>query len=227
MDRQDATPTIEKFTRRIEQPLFPCIGAKSALAQDSVEFIDAGSLLDDAADRRVVDLLQGFASATGEDAVFVSRVVIFPTTPRLNELQFERALWQRLQRFHKLDALDYSWDSSVSADPADPHFSMSLGGRGFYVIGLHPGASREARRFDCAALVFNLHSQFEALRADGRYQKLREVITDRDIAYSGSRNPMLAVHGEASEAKQYSGRRVDAEWRCPFSARQLEPVRGQ
>jgi FPC/CPF motif-containing protein YcgG len=29
---------------------------------------------------------------------------------------------------------------------------------------------------------------------------------------------MLAVHGEASEARQYSGRQVGAAWRCPFSA---------
>ena len=69
-----------------------------------------------------------------------------------------------------------------------------------------------------AALVFNLHSQFETLREDGRYEKLRAAITERDIAFSGSRNPMLKQHGESSEARQYSGREVGAEWRCPFSA---------
>ena len=66
--------------------------------------------------------------------------------------------------------------------------------------------------------MFNLHSQFEALRDDGRYDKLRAAITDRDVRYSGSRNPMLATHGESSEARQYSGRRVEADWRCPFAA---------
>jgi FPC/CPF motif-containing protein YcgG len=96
---------------------------------------------------------------------------------------------------------------------------MSLGGRAFYVIGLHPGASRRARRFPCTALVFNLHSQFEMLRGDGRYDRLRAAITGRDIEYSGSLNPMLKPHGEASEARQYSGRVVGADWRCPFSAR--------
>ena len=83
---------------------------------------------------------------------------------------------------------------------------------------MHPGASRKARRFGCAALVFNLHSQFETLRGDGRYEKLRAAITGRDIAFSGSRNPMMKRHGEASEARQYSGREVGARWRCPFSA---------
>ena len=54
--------------------------------------------------------------------------------------------------------------------------------------------------------MFNLHSQFEALREHGTYEKMRAAITERDIAFSGSRNPMLKRHGEASGARQYSGR---------------------
>ena len=38
----------------------------------------------------------------------------------------------------------------------------------------------------------------------------------RDEAVAGSRHPMLARHGEVREAPQYSGRVVDAAWRCPF-----------
>ena len=34
--------------------------------------------------------------------------------------------------------------------------------------------------------------------------------------FIGSLNPMLAQHGEASEARQYSGRQVDDGWKCPF-----------
>ena len=45
---------------------------------------------------------------------------------------------------------------------------------------------------------------------------MREIIIERDVALAGDVNPMLARHGEASEAKQYSGRRVDADWNCPF-----------
>ena len=95
---------------------------------------------------------------------------------------------------------------------------MSAGGKGFFVIGMHPGASRLARRFQCPVLVFNLHSQFEQLRADGRYDKLRSTIVARDIAFSGSGNPMLATYGQRSEARQYSGRRVDDDWVCPFAS---------
>ncbi len=68
-------------------------------------------------------------------------------------------------------------------------------------------------------MVFNLHDQFEQLRAQGRYEKLREAILDRDAALAGSVNPMLSRHGDASEARQYSGRAVGNDWECPFAGR--------
>jgi FPC/CPF motif-containing protein YcgG len=70
--------------------------------------------------------------------------------------------------------------------------------------------------------VFNLRAQFEHLRAEGRYEKLRSAILSRDAALAGSINPMLARHGDASEARQYSGRAVDADWICPFRGRATE-----
>jgi FPC/CPF motif-containing protein YcgG len=111
------------------------------------------------------------------------------------------------------------YDERVRPHPDDPHFSLSFGGEAFFIVGLHPNASRKARRFEAPALVFNLHDQFEQLRADGRYHKLRDRIVERDLRFSGSVNPMLATHGEASEARQYSGRAVDDAWVCPFHPR--------
>jgi FPC/CPF motif-containing protein YcgG len=96
---------------------------------------------------------------------------------------------------------------------------MSFGGEAFFVVGLHPRASRPARRFDVPAMVFNLHNQFELLRAEGRYDKLRSSILERDLAIAGSANPMLAQHGTLSAARQYSGRAVEDGWQCPFSGR--------
>jgi len=54
------------------------------------------------------------------------------------------------------------------------------------------------------------------LREQQRYEKLRASILDRDVALAGSINPMLARHGTVSEARQYSGRAVESDWRCPF-----------
>ena len=93
---------------------------------------------------------------------------------------------------------------------------MSFAGEAFFVVGLHPQASRPARRFETPALVFNLHDQFQVLREQQRYEKLRSAILTRDEQLAGSVNPMLARHGELSEARQYSGRIVGTDWKCPF-----------
>lgn len=111
-----------------------------------------------------------------------------------------------------------SYDERVSSDPGSPQFSLSFGGKAFFVVGLHPSASRPARRFERPVLVFNLHDQFECLREQGRYEPLRSKIIERDVAVAGSVNPMLSRHGETSEARQYSGRAVTDDWAAPFTA---------
>ncbi len=69
--------------------------------------------------------------------------------------------------------------------------------------------------------MFNSHLQFEKLRSDGRFDKMKEIIRNRDEALAGSINPMLSDHGEASEARQYSGRAVEPEWKCPFAHKEI------
>ena len=110
-------------------------------------------------------------------------------------------------------AKDSPWADDVATDPDDPRFSLSLGGHPFFVIGLHPLASRIARRFEAPALVFNSHRQFDRLRADGRYAKMQAATRQRDLALQGSLNPNLADFGAAAETRQYSGRAVEADWR--------------
>lgn len=95
-------------------------------------------------------------------------------------------------------------------------FSLSIASHPFFVIGLHPGASRIARRFRHPALVFNSHRQFEQLRDDGRYGKMQAIIRKRDKLLQGSVNPSLADFGTATEARQYSGRDVGKDWECPY-----------
>lgn len=197
---------------------YPCLGAKAALGRRGIEVLDAGDFVGCAHDEAIVAALQRFARHAGDESLFVSLAVAFSPAPALSEQDFEQALWRRLQALHEIDHQQFGWDQTVSSDPRSAHFSMSIGGRAFYVIGLHPASSRPARRFRQPLLLFNLHSQFERLRVDGRYEKLRQAIVQRDIAYAGAANPMLAVHGETSEARQYSGRRVDEDWVCPFHA---------
>lgn len=210
--------TGRAFEAFVRQEAFPCLGAKAALARKSLHVLRAHDIADTRDDRRIAGWLAGAAAQSGDGRLFVSLAVLFPASAPLTEEAFERALWRRLRAIHAIDRASHAWDASVSDDPASADFSMSVGGRAFYVVGMHPGASRPARRFRCPALVFNRHSQFEQLRRDGRYEKLRRAIIERDIAFAGSANPMLAVYGKSPEARQYSGREVDARWVCPFHA---------
>jgi FPC/CPF motif-containing protein YcgG len=176
-------------------------------------------------DMRIYPALLAFIARYRETPdLFQSFAVVFEGPGRLTEEQFEDALWERAQSLSDKDSwLGQPYDESVATEPDNPHFSLSFGGEAFFVVGLHPGASRPARQFSSPVLVFNLHAQFERLRAEGRYEKLRSSILQRDEALAGSINPMLARHGETSEARQYSGRHVDSEWRCPFNPRK-KPV---
>src|SRR5262249_58806187 len=128
----------------------------------------------------------------------------------------ERLFWEQVSCLAERD--EAAWDADVSSDPEDPQFSFSFGGRAFFLVGLHPGSSRWARRFAWPTIVFNAHHQFEHLRATGRYAGLQTAIRGRDVALQGSPNPNLAAFGTASEARQYAGRAVEPDWRCPFHA---------
>ena len=216
--RDDADhPLSRRFRQFIKDPSFPCVGAKSALSQGRVVTIVARDLAGEGDDARIHAALLGFiARYRLMPDVFQSFVVLFECAAG-NEVSFERHLWSRAQALCDRDAkLGHPWDPRVADDAENPHFSMSVAGEAFFIVGLHPQASRPARRFEVPTLVFNMHAQFERLRSDGRYEKLRTAILRRDEVLAGSINPMLARHGEASEARQYSGRVVEADWRCPF-----------
>ncbi len=131
-------------------------------------------------------------------------------------------LWQQLQQLHDEDRHYHTWDPSVSGDPHAADFSFSFAGRAFFVVGLHPGSSRWARRFAWPVLVFNAHEQFEQLRAQGRFEKLQALIREREWALQGSLNPNLQDFGHGSEARQYAGRAVGGDWRCPFHTGQMD-----
>ncbi|WP_178984089.1 guanitoxin biosynthesis heme-dependent pre-guanitoxin N-hydroxylase GntA [Winogradskyella helgolandensis] len=150
-----------------------------------------------------------FASHT-----FESFLAVFPFEQYHTEKDFENRLWQTLQQLHELD--DCDWDASVSDDPDDPNFSFSLKGHAFYIVGLHPNSSRLARQSPYPTIVFNLHAQFEQLRAMGSYKKVKKRIRKRDKKLQGHINPVLKDFGKDSETKQYSGRAVDSTWKCPF-----------
>jgi len=203
----------------IGEPGFPCVGAKSALARGTLKLVPARDITSAWNDVQLHDELLHWAYDYRDDPTGLrSLAVVFEGPLDLGEHEFERHMWDRIQSLADKDHWrGQPYDPRVSPDPANPHFSLSFGGEAFFVVGLHPNASRPARRFSRPTMVFNLHDQFEKLREEGRYEKMRETIMERDRKLAGDHNPMLARHGEASEAQQYSGRVVDPAWTPPFS----------
>jgi len=211
----------DAFGEFVGDPRFPCLAAKTTLHPGDEHLRVYGVLGSvPVSDALAADLARFAHQASSAGQRLTAFVAIFTGRPPASERAFERRLWRQLQCLHERDDPAAGWDPSVSADPRDPRFSFSFAGKAFFVVGLHPKSSRLARRFRWPALVFNPHAQFERLRRDGQFERLRDRIRARDIALQGSINPSLSDFGVRSEAEQYSGRdTTEGPWRCPFHRR--------
>ena len=213
-----ASDIARQFREKIQRAEFPCVGAKSAIARGALSIVHARDITSAWNDLEIHRVLLEWSNGWRDDPDGLrSLAVVFDGPGDLTEKAFEAALWERLQSLAEKDHWrGQRYDDAVSPDPDDPHFSLSFGGEAYFAVGLHPCASRPARRFPHPAIVFNLHSQFERLREEGRFERMRDRIMARDIALAGAPNPMLDDHGLASAARQFSGRAVGPEWACPF-----------
>jgi uncharacterized protein len=219
-----ATPLLsfvhESLRALVLNPHYPCVGARSAFERGDYRFGlyprfgSAG-----AAAGLAHDLWEFVREMPVLPDRLISYVACFQAPPLATEAAFERLLWRQLQHLHDRDCVEHAWDPSVSDDGDDPRFSFSFAGRAFFVVGMHPAASRWARRFAWPTLVFNAHAQFEMLRRTGRFERMKSRIRQRDVTLQGSINPVLADFGDDSEARQYSGRHAPGPWHCPFRAR--------
>jgi FPC/CPF motif-containing protein YcgG len=199
---------------------FSCVAAKGAVRRNAYRFGLYESLSSPGASAGLArDLFTFVGERHTFESTFTTFVASFAGEPPRDELEFERRLWDTLQQLHDRDVLFHGWDPTVRADTEDAHFSFSFAETALFVVGMHPASSRATRRFAWPTLVFNPHDQFEHLRRTGQYVRFQNVIRGADRALQGGPNPMLATFGERSEASQYSGRTVDADWRCPFRAK--------
>lgn len=222
-----AVEAHERFREFVMRPGFSCVGAKAAFHDEAYGFAVYHEMgTNDSTAGLCRDLCHFSQSGIMLRSEYSTFVAIFHSPLDLTETEFEDRLWLQLQNLHRASAKHFEWDRKVSSDPADPHFSFSFAGQAFYVIGLHPSSSRQARRFSWPALVFNPHAQFDRLRTDGKWKRMQKTIRAREIALQGSTNPMLSDFGEQSEARQYSGRAVSDDWtppsadageKCPFA----------
>jgi FPC/CPF motif-containing protein YcgG len=196
----------------------PCAGARAVIHKAGYRFgiyPEIGS--PDATESIARDLWTFVEERPRIEAEFATFIAIFDRDESFDELEFEAAVWRQLNSLHEIDQAPYA--DEVSSDAANPQFGFSFASTPFFIVGLHSGSSRLARRFAWPALVFNAHSQFDALIEQGIYGRFQAVVRGRDLALQGSLNPNLAEFGERSEARQYSGRAVEDDWKCPFRAK--------
>ena len=219
-DRLTLATAEGAFRAFIGEADYPCVGAKSAVNNDSYRIALYDDLGGASATAGLCRDLYRFSREFAEiDARFATFAAVFAGPTDLDEAAFERRFWRQLQGLHDADARLHPWDESVSRDPGDPHFSFSFAGRAFFVVGLHPAASRISRRFPWPTVIFNAHEQFELLRSEGKMERMKQVIRMKDEQLQGQINPVLDDFGNSSEARQYSGRAVGKDWTPPFEPR--------
>ncbi len=212
-----ARKAYEDFRTHISGENFSCIGAKAAINGGLFrlgfyeEMNEPGTNLRLAQDLRIFAAEQKKASTN-----YASFAAIFDAPVARDENEWEKSLWSQLINLHEIDRRDFDWDQKVSNNPEDTNFSFSIAGTGFFIVGLHPHSSRKARRFSRMTMVFNPHAQFDRLRENGQYERMQKTIRSRELKLQGSLNPNLSDFGTQSEARQYSGRAVEKEWKCPF-----------
>ena len=214
--KKNAKQAKAAFTKFIIEANHPCLMAQTVFKKNQLRvrtYSDFGSK--ETAKQLLSDLQDYLANYDFDSKDFFTFIATFSTTENYSEKRFEELLWKQLQNIHLAD--DQEWDETVSSNPADKDFSFSIAGKAFYLVGLHPNSSRKARQAPMPSIAFNLHEQFEKLREMGAYQKVRDAIRTRDEKLQGHINPMLEDFGTGtSEAKQYSGRATNKEWKCPF-----------
>lgn len=216
---------MQSYLSYIDNRDFACIGAKVALSRNQVHCFVADNMACPKDDAGILQFLYRFiVSYRNSNELYHSVAVLFKEPQGIDEECFDALMWQRLQSLSDLDSLNYKYDHRVNPDPSSPGFSFSLMEESLFIIALYPGSSRPLRRFSYPTLVFNPHEQFERLRKSGKYEKLKGVVRKRDLAFSGSVNPMLKDFGDASEVFQYSGRKYDNTWQCPLKINH-EPTR--
>ncbi len=207
----------DQFRSTVLSPYFPCAGAKTAFHQNTYRFALYPELTSESTTVLLCNDLFNFIKEQKEmDTNYSTFVACFEGPLPIDEDHFENLLWKQLQSVHDLDSKFHEWNSGVSSNINDHNFSFSFAGEAFFVVGMHPASSRQARKFLYPCLVFNSHEQFNELKRIKKYQHLQKVIRRNEMKLQGNVNPNLRDFGEESEAKQYSGKYNGPEWMCPF-----------
>lgn len=210
--------TIEK----IKGNLFACVGGKAVVSKNRYQLNIYSDMTSQEDIEKLYEDLCKFTVDVPVDSenYLASYIAVFKNTQADSENEFNDLLWSLLQSLNEVDTVP--WNSKVSSDVRDPNFSYSLGGVAFFVIGMHPKASRISRRFPYITIVFNNRDSFGILREKGLFEGFQESTRKNDIRIQGTINPNLANFGDSSEALQYSGMENPSLEKIKFKAKEVK-----
>lgn len=198
--------------------MHPCIGARSVLVNGGFYFSVIENMRDLHSAIDVVLTLEEYLLVSDNNSDPVKTCALFFVDNFSSQLEFAQSYWSFMQLVHDFDSLRSNWDETVSSDPQDPSFELSIAGRAFFTTTLNPMHTRPARRFQYPVWVCNQTAQFNLLRQQGQFEFWQKSIRrlDADLDPSGQHNPILTDHGYASAAQQLAGSIVDP---CPLIVR--------
>jgi uncharacterized protein len=197
----------EQLSAFILDKSFPCVMAKSVINKGKLTLHEMDDLTESSTND-IVEKIYAFVDDYRQDISKLSSFILVFNDERLKNFEtFEKEFWSLLQGMHTKDYKNYLHDPRVSSDPKNEKYSFSMKEEAFFILMLHPESPRMARRFKYPMIVFNPHQQFEELRNQGIFKKVRDLIRQKDKLLQGFINPMLNDFGEKSEVFQYTGKK--------------------
>jgi FPC/CPF motif-containing protein YcgG len=206
--------SIEAF---VGQKNFPCVPAIKAIASGDYVLDSYSNFGTGESGPELVEKLIAFSEEQARtQSPYSTYFAVYPECEVMDEDEFEEKMWKEISAIVAADKSGAKWDPLFSDDPNDRDFCPSIGGKAFFIVGVHPRSSRLARRFKYPAILFNLYDQFEELDRRGQYENVVKANRKREMAFAGSLNPMVEKHGDKWEAIQFSGKENPDTWKCPF-----------
>ncbi|BDM70334.1 hypothetical protein HEK616_38210 [Streptomyces nigrescens] len=215
-----AAAVRSELDRFIQSREFSCLGARAALKRDTITHRHYQRMGNErSAQENYRDLLEYVAALRPllSDQSFRTFVATFDEPGNVDELAYEGLIWQHLQLMHDIDSRTFGLDDGASSDPRTPNFGFHTGGHAFFVVGMHPGASRASRRFSTSAIAFNSLAQFVLLGE--KFYSMQGAIRRREAKNNGSVNPSFTVYEYEQPARHFSGRFTEEDWTCPYASR--------
>lgn len=212
----------EATLTKIKGDLFACVGGKAVVGKKRYRI----NVYSDATNKKDIERLYKhlceFADEVPVDSdnYLASYIAVFKDIDVNDEDEFNNLLWKILQSLNDIDTIP--WNKDVSSNICDANFSYSLGGTAFFVIGMHPKASRISRRFPYVTIVFNKRDSFAILRQKGLFENFQKLTRENDIRIQGTINSNLANFGDSSEALQYSGMESPSFEKINFKAKEVK-----